>query len=118
MCFNQKVMKRCQKGIPDRVRNEAWKKLARFDFVRSLPRFSNVVFSELLTNSTEHEVQITKDLDRTFPELADLQDSKDIGFEKLFNTLKAYAVYDPELGYCQSLSYVAGCLNMYYNAEV
>ena len=104
------------------MRADAWKKLAQFEKRRNLPRFAHVRFHELLQYQTPHETQINKDLDRTFPEHEDLQHGEssedNIGFIKLHDTLKAYAVYDPDLGYCQSLSYVAGCLNMYYNAEV
>ena len=37
---------------------------------------------------------------------------------KLHNALKAYAVLDDQVGYCQGMSYLCGCLNMYYSTEV
>ncbi|KAA6358509.1 MAG: hypothetical protein EZS28_045964, partial [Streblomastix strix] len=70
----------------------------------------------LLQLPSTHEEQIVKDLHRTFPEQRDFMDGELI-CTKLFQTLKAYAVYDPELGYCQGIGFIAAVLNMYYTAE-
>ena len=75
-----KILERCQKGIPDRMRADAWKSLALYHKRRQLPRFSKIHFADLLLHSSPHEDQISKDLHRTFPQHADLQNSDDIGF--------------------------------------
>ncbi|KAH7815412.1 Tre-2/Bub2/Cdc16 (TBC) domain-containing protein B [Monocercomonoides exilis] len=112
-----KIKQRCAKGIPDCIRSSAWKKLVAFDELRASPKYRNINFYDLKDKPTEHREQIEKDLDRTFPDYTDLMGGNSVERVKLLHTLVAYAVFDPELGYCQSLSYLAGCLNMYYNAE-
>lgn len=49
----------------------------------------------------EYEAKIVKDLARTFPMHPLFKDKSGVGQQKMFNVLKAYAVLDPELGYCQ-----------------
>lgn len=53
---------------------------------------------------------IDKDLGRTYPShpLFDVQRFGTVGQKVLRNILQAYAVYNPEVGYCQSLNFVAG----------
>lgn len=69
---------------------------------------------ELLDADPEREneifTQIEKDVGRTFPEHKFL--ARDhyghIGQKLLGNTLKAYSLYNPTVGYCQSLNFVLG----------
>jgi hypothetical protein len=49
----------------------------------------------------EYEQKIIKDLARTFPMHPLFKDKSGVGQQKMFNVLKAYAVFDPSLGYCQ-----------------
>lgn len=44
---------------------------------------------------------ILRDLARTFPKHSFFQDANGLGQESLFNVMKAYSLYDPEVGYCQ-----------------
>ena len=50
------------------------------------------------------------DLHRTFPHHDYFTDGQGIGQENLFNVLKAYSLYDPEVGYCQGLPFVVAIL--------
>lgn len=52
--------------------------------------------------------EILRDICRTFPNQAFFQSSK--GQKKLFYIMHAYSKYDPEVGYCQGMSFIAGLL--------
>ena len=47
---------------------------------------------------------------RTFPHHDYFTDGQGIGQENLFNVLKAYSLYDTEVGYCQGLPFVVAIL--------
>ena len=55
-------------------------------------------------------MQIERDLHRTYPEQKIFQDKGGIGQQALNNILCAYANYDPEVGYCQGMGFIVGCL--------
>lgn len=40
-----------------------------------------------------------------------------MGQASLYNVLKAYALYDPVIGYCQGMSFVSALLLMYMSEE-
>lgn len=50
------------------------------------------------------EAVISADLPRSYPH------SQEVDTDKLGNMLRAYAIYNPRVGYCQGLNYVAGTL--------
>ncbi len=52
-------------------------------------------------------------LDRTFPAHPYFSQHVGVGQFALFTLLKVYSNLDPELGYCQGLSFVAGILLMH-----
>lgn len=58
---------------------------------------------------------IHRDINRTFPEHPMFSDNE--GQQRLFRLLKAYAVADPEVGYCQGMAFSAGILLMYMPEE-
>jgi hypothetical protein len=63
-----------------------------------------------LTKKRQHEKAIARDLGRTFPHHQFFTDGQSIGQENLFNVLKAYSLYDPQVGYCQGLSFIVAVL--------
>ena len=63
----------------------------------------------------ETDIQIEKDLKRTFAENSEMQTGDRI--EQLRRLLRAYAVYDPVVGYCQSLNFIAAILMLYMKEE-
>jgi len=65
---------------------------------------------KLLKETSIHEKAITRDLGRTFPHHDFFNDGQGIGQENLFNVLKAYSLYDPQVGYCQGLPFVVAIL--------
>ncbi|KAG0239748.1 GTPase-activating protein [Mortierella sp. GBA43] len=93
-----------QKGVPPALRGQIWQL-----FARSKDTQLEEKFGELLKQTSSHEKQITRDLSRTFPNHEYFQ-ANGPGQEALFNVVKAYSLYDTEVGYCQGLSFVVGPL--------
>jgi hypothetical protein len=110
----KKVRSRCEKGIPPRVRGQAWRLLAQ-STPEQLPE-RKLNYREFLSSTSEHETQILKDINRTFPKHILLM--KKGGQEALFNVLKANAVYNKKVGYCQGMGFVTALLLMYMEEEV
>ena len=69
-------------------------------------------------NNPNDSYNITKDLNRTLPELKIFQVDYKTGKNKLYNVLKAYSCYDNEIGYVQGMNYVAAILLININDEV
>ncbi|KAG0051231.1 GTPase-activating protein [Gryganskiella cystojenkinii] len=93
-----------QKGVPPALRGLIWQLLAK-----SKDPALEDKYAELLKSTSTHEKQISRDMSRTFPNHEHFQ-ADGLGQESLFNVVKAYSLYDPEVGYCQGLSFVVGPL--------
>jgi len=78
------------------------------DYFNGLPL--EEVYVELLKLNSPYEKMISRDLSRTFPKHDFFRSAEGRGQEALFNVMKAYSLYDCEVGYCQGLSFVAGSL--------
>jgi hypothetical protein len=65
-------------------------------------------YGELIKRSSPYEKQITKDLNRTFPDHPFFMQEQ--GRRALFNVAKAYSLFDQEVGFCQGLAFIIGCL--------
>jgi hypothetical protein len=88
-----------REGVPNPLRPRMWPLLVDLDkHAQDL-----VVRYPILLQSMdcEYEEKIMKDLARTFPMHPLFAERGGVGQQKLFNVLKAYAVHDPGLGYCQ-----------------
>ncbi|ORZ27147.1 rab-GTPase-TBC domain-domain-containing protein [Lobosporangium transversale] len=93
-----------QKGVPPALRGLIWQILAQ----SKNPQLE-ADYAELLKATSLHEKQINRDMSRTFPNHEYFQ-AEGLGQESLFNVVKAYSLYDSEVGYCQGLSFVVGPL--------
>ncbi|KAI9272577.1 rab-GTPase-TBC domain-containing protein [Sporodiniella umbellata] len=89
-----------QHGVPPALRGTVWPLLTC-----SVQHDS---YLSLLKQESVYEKAILRDLHRTFPHHPFFQSSQ--GQDSLFNIVKAYSNYDPEMGYCQGLAFVAGPL--------
>ncbi|RCI03025.1 GTPase-activating protein [Rhizopus stolonifer] len=96
-----------QHGIPSALRGTVWPILAKMTDIEQ--------YIELLKQESVYEKAITRDLHRTFPHHPFFQSS--VGQEALFNVVKAYSNYDPEVGYCQGIAFVAGPLLLHMPEE-
>jgi ankyrin repeat protein len=110
-----KLRSRVLKGIPDSVRGAAWKHLTRSSQLKT--SHQSGTYRALLKQETPSEDQITRDINRTFPRHILFQDQGGLGQQVLFNVLKAYAVYNPNVGYCQGMGFISGLLLMYMEEE-
>lgn len=73
------------------------------------------VYVELLKLSSPYEKMIVRDLARTFPKHDFFKGADGKGQQCLFNVMKAYSLFDPEVGYCQGLSFIVGTLLLNVN---
>jgi hypothetical protein len=76
---------------------------------------ATLVFPALLQRSegAERNADLALDLDRTFPGHPLLDKHSEGGREglaALHRVLNSYALYNPEVGYCQSMNFIVGIL--------
>ncbi|VEN42372.1 unnamed protein product [Callosobruchus maculatus] len=117
-CDQQKLLHAIRQGVPRGKRGEVWMFLAEQFCARVAPMDTakfpnyNVPYDTLLKQLTSHHHAhaILIDLGRTFPNHSYFSSPLGPGQLALFNLLKAYSLLDPEVGYCQGLSFVAGVL--------
>nr|CAD7427136.1 unnamed protein product [Timema monikensis] len=115
-CDPQMLLQAIRQGVPRSKRGEVWQFLAEQFCYRQPPfdttNFPNyhVPYADLLRRLTSHQHSILIDLGRTFPNHAYFSSPLGPGQLALFNLLKAYSLLDPEVGYCQGLSFIAGVL--------
>ncbi|KAI4833329.1 hypothetical protein KUCAC02_016237, partial [Chaenocephalus aceratus] len=99
-------------GVPRQHRGEIWKFLSEQYLLRqtvpSRPPANHTPYKELLKQLTTQQHAILIDLGRTFPTHPYFQAQLGAGQLSLYNLLKAYSLLDPEVGYCQGLSFIAG----------
>ncbi|GBP66213.1 TBC1 domain family member 1 [Eumeta japonica] len=103
-------------GVPRNSRGSVWYFLAEQATLRSPPpdirKFPNynTPYHTLLAGLTKHQHAILIDLGRTFPQHSYFASALGPGQLAMYNILKAYSLLDPDVGYCQGLSFVAGVL--------
>ena len=66
--------------------------------------------SLLLNDEFRFQSEIRRDINRTFPNLKFYIELNSLGQSQLFNVLKAYSVYNPEVGSCQGMGFLVGML--------
>ncbi|KAL5485221.1 GYP5 [Sanghuangporus weigelae] len=101
----EQLAKAIERGIPKSLRGMVWQLMSV-----SKDADLEATYLRLLKETSPHEKAILRDLGRTFPHHDYFTDGHGIGQENLFNVLKAYSLYDPEVGYCQGLPFVVAIL--------
>jgi len=99
------LLERVQRGVPAEHRGEIWLSISD-----SLDAHLDVLYWQLLNEHCPYERAINQDLGRTFPEIPMFK--TDEVRKQLYNIMKAYSIYDSEVGYCQGLSFIAGLFLM------
>ena len=99
-------------GIPEHFRPLAWQLLA---FSTNPEPHAALLtlreqYAQLSRQTSSHEKAIKRDVQRTYPEHPFFQ-SEDNQMS-LFSIIKAYSLYDKEVGYCQGSAFLAGLLLM------
>jgi len=100
---HRKLRSRARKGIPSAIRGQAWAFLVASQHA---PGANAASLENACNDDALHAIVL--DLARTFPGHA-LFGNAD-GQEALKRILVRYASFDPVLGYCQGMSFIAGML--------
>lgn len=58
-----------------------------------------------------------KDVNRTFSGMKLFDENPSTGLNQLFNVLKVYSMYDPDVGYTQGMSFIAALILMAVNDD-
>jgi hypothetical protein len=106
----------CRKGIPPEMRGLVWFHLS--GAAQKKQKDPNLYKNLLNTHKnqvTEATKQIDNDIDRTYPEhpFISQADTRQL----LRNILVAYAFYNPHIGYCQSMNFLAAILLLHMGEE-
>lgn len=96
-----------RKGIPPSLRGLVWQLLCNVHNNRTAVREKYAPFLRL---PSPCEKVIKRDIPRTFPEHDYFREKGSAGQEGLFNVMKAYSLFDAEVGYCQGSAFLVGLL--------
>lgn len=109
------IKRRVRKGIPDCFRSTVWRDIAGIEVLKETQ--SPNLYQRLSEQDVLVKVgkDIEKDLDRTFPNHVIFRE--ELGRLALGRVLRAYANYDPEIGYCQGMGFLSGLLLLYLSEE-
>ncbi|GAB4827452.1 hypothetical protein Ancab_034336 [Ancistrocladus abbreviatus] len=109
------VKRRVRKGIPDCLRGLVWQLISGS---RDLLLMNPGVYEQLVIYETSAaELDIIRDISRTFPSHVFFQQRHGPGQRSLYNVLKAYSVFDRDVGYVQGMGFIAGLLLLYMSEE-
>ena len=111
-----KVQERCRKGIPHPAREWAWALVCNAERFTPLVPSAPATPSLLPTASPDSAPSATtledieRDIPRTFPRHELFAVKEGAGQTALRRLLRCYAEYDPEVGYCQGMGFIAAML--------
>jgi hypothetical protein len=108
----------CRRGIPAAYRASVWQHISLSTANRS--RYPAGYYQHLLRRAKDKLKKsvaddIDKDLDRTFPEHTYFDAEE--GREGMRRVLTAFAVHNIDIGYCQSLNFIAGMMLLFMCEE-
>lgn len=114
---NDIIKRRCRKGIPESLRGVFWPQMANInEYKINNPN----LFDEQKIKPCDHDDIIMMDVIRTFPThvlflRTDITNNtgNNRGRNALVEVTRAYCNYDPIVKYCQGLSFIVGCQQMY-----
>lgn len=96
-----------RRGVPNALRGMVWQLLCE---ARDFPLRDQ--YPQLIKSNSACERMIKRDIARTFPDHSFFKDKDGIGQGTLFNVIKAYSIWDKEVGYCQGSAFIVGILLM------
>lgn len=109
-----KLKKLVRSGIPASVRAKVWQFLAGSQDYKKPGMYQNLCSRP----RTKTYAVIERDIARCYPDHIQFRDEDGQGQQDLGDVLKAYSQYNSELGYCQGMGRLAGCMLMHMTAEV
>ncbi|KAI8050662.1 rab-GTPase-TBC domain-containing protein [Gilbertella persicaria] len=105
-----------RKGLPPQVRAKAWMHYSGAGtHMEANPGLYQSLLLQIEQEPTLIDESIQKDLFRTFPDNTHF--TKDTKITMLQHVLSAFSLYLPDIGYCQSLNFLAGFLLLFYDTE-
>ncbi|KAF4348097.1 hypothetical protein G4B88_021369 [Cannabis sativa] len=111
------VKRRIRKGIPDCLRGLVWHSFASSYSYSSAQEALFFMQQLVIYETSASELDIIRDISRTFPSHVFFQQRHGPGQRSLYNVLKAYSVYDRDVGYVQGMGFLAGLLLLYMSEE-
>jgi len=104
------------KGIPDCIRCEVWRK---FTNCAQLKEENEGIYEKYISQYVDNVTlnQIDIDIHRSLRNHVLYVERFGPGQISLFRILRAYSVYDPEVGYCQGMSDITAFLLLYIEEE-
>ncbi|XP_073688070.1 USP6 N-terminal-like protein [Garra rufa] len=116
-CNSEKMTKRVYKGIPLKLRGQAWALLLDVEKVKEANYRKYEKMKEQAKKYSTEIKQIDLDVNRTFRNHIMFMERFGVKQQALFHVLAAYSVYNTEVSYCQGMSQIAAILLMYMNEE-
>lgn len=104
---NKELSSHIHKGIPPSLRGTVWQLVSNS---KQLAVMEEQHYMNLLRTPSPYDKMIQRDLARTFPNNKYFKEKDGVGQEALYNVVRAYSIYDPEVGYCQGLAFIVGPL--------
>ncbi|XP_076027510.1 uncharacterized protein LOC143016858 [Genypterus blacodes] len=114
---SEKLVKRVYKGIPLKLRGQAWALLLDIEKVKKDNAGKYEKMKQQARNFSTEIKQIDLDVNRTFRNNVMFMDRFGVRQQALFHVLAAYSVYNTEVSYCQGMSQIAALLLMFLNEE-
>ncbi|EEA05905.1 TBC domain-containing protein [Cryptosporidium muris RN66] len=110
------IESRIKTGIPSCLRGFLWKKLAGIDSMKiALPE--HLYFQLCQIKEAPCSGDIIRDISRTFPKHPLFREKNSYGQDSLFSVLRAYSLFNKEVGYCQGMGFIVGVLLIHMNEE-
>ncbi|CAL9733446.1 GTPase-activating protein GYP3 [Monosporozyma servazzii] len=125
---SEKVKRYVRKGIPAEWRGNAWWYFARGDEMLSKNKNLYAKLVEKIETAKHNKTSIRdvdvieRDLNRTFPDnihfhRESFQTEEPFMIQALRRVLLAFSIYDSEIGYCQSMNFLAALLLLFLDEE-
>lgn len=93
-------------GVPPALRGYIWQIVSKSRNAGELES----EYRELLKRVCPYEKNIRRDLAKSFPVQEFFGELNGEGQEALFNVIKAYSLFDQQIGYSQGMFFIVGCL--------